>query len=356
MNGKKLSRRDFLKLSATALGGLAFSPYIPPSSEFEDLPLIRVATKSISVHSQPNDESRIVRQVFRDEILPVYEEINSGTPGYNPVWYRVWGGFVHRARMPKVQFRYNAPANSIREGGQLGEITVPFTQVLWPRREVWEPLYRLYYETIHWVVGIVEGPDGQPWYQIKDELYKNLIYNVPATHVRLLKDEEFSPLNADVPAEHKRVEVALDAQIMTCYEYDQVVFRTSISSGRVGTVTPPGGIPTRTPVGKAHVTNKLPSKHMGDGQLASDIEAYELVGVPWTVFIKYDHLPFQGHAFHGTYWHDNYGVPMSSGCVNMRNDEAKWFFRWCLPKAGAEDIRPGSLDRPGYGTRIVLRI
>jgi lipoprotein-anchoring transpeptidase ErfK/SrfK len=352
----KLSRRDFLKLGGLALGGMAFSPFIPPVTEFEDLPLVRVATTSVSVHSMPNDESRIIRQVFRDEILPVYEEVNSGTPGFNPVWYRVWGGFVHRARMPRVQFRYNAPADSIREGGQLGEITVPFTQAHWPRRTGWEPLYRLYYETVHWVIGIEEGPDGQSWYQIRDELDKRLIYNVPATHVRLIKDEEFAPITPDVPLEQKRVEVALDAQIMTCYEHDEIVFQTNISSGRVGTVTPPGGIPTRTPIGRAYVTNKMPSKHMGDGQLASDIEAYELVGVPWTVFIRYEHLPFQGHAFHGTYWHDNYGVPMSSGCINMRNHEAKWFFRWCLPKAGAEDIRHPQLDRPGAGTRIVLRI
>lgn len=353
---KKLSRRDFLKISGAALGGLAFSPYIPPLTEFEDSQLVRVATTQVSVHSRPSDDSRIVRQVYRDQILPVYEEVNSGTPGFNPVWYRVWGGFVHRARMPKVQMRYNAPAAAIRENGQLGEITVPFTQAMYLRSNGWEPLYRLYYETVHWVIGIEEGPDGQPWYQLRDELYKNLIYNVPASHVRLIQDEEFAPISPDVPHEQKRIEVALDAQIMTCYENDEIVFQTNISSGRVGTVTPPGGIPTRTPVGRAHVTNKLPSKHMGDGQLASDIEAYELVGVPWTTFIKYDHLPFQGHAFHGTYWHDNYGVPMSSGCINMRNDEAKWFFRWCLPKAGAEDIRHPQLDRPGHGTPVVLRI
>jgi hypothetical protein len=36
----------------------------------------------------------------------------------------------------------------------------------------------------------------------------------------------------------------------------------------------------------------------------------------------------QGHAFHGTYWHENFGAPMSHGCINMRTEEANWVFRW----------------------------
>jgi lipoprotein-anchoring transpeptidase ErfK/SrfK len=122
---------------------------------------------------------------------------------------------------------------------------------------------------------------------------------------------------------------------MTCYEYDQIVFQTDISSGRVGTVTPPAASQPAPRLGR-RMSPKTAVQTHGRRQLAADIEAYELVGVPWTVFHQYDHLPFQGHAFHGTYWHDNYGVPMSSGCINMRNHEAKWFFRWCLPKAGAD--------------------
>ena len=244
---RKLSRRDFLKLTGTAFGGLAFSPTLPPVSEFEDSPLVRVASTAISVHSRPSDDSRIVRQVYRDEILPVYEEVNSGTPGYNPVWYRVWGGFVHRARMPRVEVRYNAPALSIRENGQLAEVTVPFTQSLWPRREVWEPLYRLYYETIHWVVGVEPGPDGQPWYKLVDELL-NINYYVPASHMRLIPDEEIAPISPEVPWEQKRVEVDLRNQIMSCYEYGQVIFQTNISSGRLDSIAPANGIPTRMAV------------------------------------------------------------------------------------------------------------
>jgi lipoprotein-anchoring transpeptidase ErfK/SrfK len=34
------------------------------------------------------------------------------------------------------------------------------------------------------------------------------------------------------------------------------------------------------------------------------------------------------NAIHGTYWHNNFGRPMSHGCVNMRIPEAKWLYNW----------------------------
>lgn len=349
----KFSRRDFLKVSGLALGGLAFSPYLPPTSEFEDGNLVRVASTQLSVHSKPNDESSIVGQVYRDEILHIYEEINSGTPGYNPIWYRVWGGYVHRARLPKVQMRYNAPIKSIRENGQLAEVTVPFTMAMTKTSKGWKPNYRMYYETVHWVVGIDEGPDGTAWYRILDEL-NDLTYNAPAIHFRMVADEELAPISPEVPWEKKKIEVDLTRQVLTCYEDDKPIFSTDIASGRLNSNPGPNGIPTRTPIGRAQIATKMPSKHMGNGSLFADPEAYELPGVPWNCFFKYEQLPFQGHAFHGTYWHDNFGVPMSSGCINMRNHEAKWLFRWSMPSAAMAEIHPQTLDRKGYGTQVTV--
>ena len=344
----KISRRDFLKLTGATFGGLAFSPYLPPLDEFANGQLVRVATTQVSVYSQPNDKSTITGQVYRDQVLNVYEEVNSGTPGYNPVWYRVWGGFVHRARMQKVQYIYNQPAKSIREDGQLAEVTVPYTQVLRSTGKNWQQLYRLYYTTVHWVKGIDTGPDGQPWYTVLDEL-NDITYSVPASHLRLIPDDELTPITPEIPFEKKRIEVSLQTQQLICFEYDEPVFTTVIASGRVDSRPGPNGIPTRTPAGKFNVSVKMPSKHMGNGSMAADIEAYELPGVAWTTFFT----P-QGHAFHGTYWHDNFGVPMSSGCINMRTDEAKWLFRWTLPLAAADQISPLTLDKKGFGTPVII--
>jgi hypothetical protein len=344
---KKVTRRDFLKLAALGAGGLAFTPFNPPITEFDDSEVVRVATKSVSVYSEASDKSQIVSTWYRDELVNIYGEVTVEEPVYNPIWYRVWGGYMHRAHLQKVKILYNQPATSVRETGQLGEITVPYTQAYRLLGDKFgdQLVYRLYYQSVHWVVGIDEGPDGEPWYRLFDELLE-VTYNVPVLHVRLIPDEEWAPLSPEIPFEKKRIEVSIENQQLTAYEYDQIVFQTNVSTGLLyGPTT--NGVPTKTPKGNFHVQVKMPSKHMGDGNLAADIEAYELPGVPWDTFFTE-----KGHALHGAYWHDNFGTPMSHGCINMRPDEAKWLFRWTRPAAGAPDIDPRTQDKKGYGTLV----
>jgi lipoprotein-anchoring transpeptidase ErfK/SrfK len=47
---------------------------------------------------------------------------------------------------------------------------------------------------------------------------------------------------------------------------------------------------------------------------------YYLPDVPYTMYF------YKGYSFHGTYWHSNFGTPMSHGCVNMRTEDAAWLF------------------------------
>lgn len=49
---------------------------------------------------------------------------------------------------------------------------------------------------------------------------------------------------------------------------------------------------------------------------------YYLPDVPYTMYF------YRGYGIHGTYWHSNFGTPMSHGCVNMQTDEAGWMFNW----------------------------
>ena len=49
---------------------------------------------------------------------------------------------------------------------------------------------------------------------------------------------------------------------------------------------------------------------------------YYLPNVPYTMYF------YLGYGIHGTYWHNNFGVPMSHGCINMRTPEAAWLFNW----------------------------
>ena len=339
-----LSRRDFLKLGTSAIAGLGLSPFLPGLGTFDDSHQVRVATKAVTIHSGASDQNRITSQRFRDELVNIYEEVDGGAPAYNPIWYRVWGGYVHRARLQKIKVLFNKPLTSIPEDTRhVAEITVPYTQAMrFTRTYGWQPNLRLYYGSVHWITGIDDGPDGEPWYRIFDELV-GFPYHVPAIHLRPIPLEEWSSITPDVPLEDKRIEVDLTTQTLTAYEFDKEVLKTKISSG-IANSGQNTGLSTQTPTGEFRIISKYPSKHMGNGNLFASPEDYELPGVPWTCFFHE-----AGYAFHGTYWHDNFGTPMSRGCVNMRIDEAKWLFRWVRPLH-----EPERTYTPGYGTLVVI--
>jgi lipoprotein-anchoring transpeptidase ErfK/SrfK len=84
---------------------------------------------------------------------------------------------------------------------------------------------------------------------------------------------------------------------------------------------------------------------MAAGNLAHN--GYDLPGVPWICYITE-----KGVAFHGTYWHNDYGRPHSHGCVNVPNDAAQWVFRWVEPKASYETYTQEAESKTG--TRIVV--
>lgn len=82
---------------------------------------------------------------------------------------------------------------------------------------------------------------------------------------------------------------------------------------------------------------------MAAGNLAT---GYDLPGVPWVSYIT-----DSGIAFHGTYWHNDYGVPRSHGCLNMSSQAAKWLYRWTQPVVPAEEQEVWV----GYGTEVIIR-
>lgn len=337
-----LTRRDFLKLSGLAAGSLAFAPGVFGHSfkPNEAVGLVRVgANQGMRIYAEPSYQSDVVATRKKDQLLYVYEMFESAEgPEFNPRWYRVDEGFAHTAYLQPVETKLNAPVSFVRPAGELFEVTVPLTQSYRNTRSGWEKLYRLYYASVHWVTGIETGPDGATWYEITDELL-NIKYYVLASHMRKIPATELTPINPKI--ENKRVEVSISKQQLWAYEEGALILDTKISTGIPG-MEPDGGIPTATPRGEFYVFSKMPVRHMGDGQVTAALDAYELPGVPW---VSYFHE--WGVAFHGTYWHDNYGNEMSHGCVNMKPDEAKWLFRWLTPPSSAYEIQSR-----GYGTRV----
>ncbi|HEX7975504.1 MAG TPA: L,D-transpeptidase [Anaerolineales bacterium] len=365
---KSISRRDFLKLSGLALGGLAlrssalqsqaFIPVFPRAEEQDQGRLARVTIKEIDLRSAPRDNAPIIGKRYRDQLVHIYAELTpADAPAYyNRLWYRVWGGYLHSAYLQIVNVRLNEPLSAASENGVLAEVTVPYTPAyLYSTQEGWRPrpVAPLYYETTHWITGIETGPDGQPWYKITSEIDNYLSYYVPAIHLRPIPPEEIAPLSPEVPAEKKHIEVSLSQQQLTAYENGQAVFTTRISSGIPSSGPTTNGIPTATPKGTFNIYSKLPSKHMGSVTGNPDALAnggYSLPGVPWTSFFA----PRGGVAFHGTYWHNNFGLQMSHGCVNMRIADAKWLFRWTTPVFPAEIKSRKDWERTGNGTRVVI--
>ena len=343
---RTLTRRHFLKISSLGLASLAFKP-IYDFGELQDTDAIaRVATTSVSVHSRPDEDSTIKFQRYRDEIVNIYyEEFSDKKPVYNPLWYRVWGGYIHCAYMQRVHVKINPVPASLPEGLHAIEVTVPYSlSYLQRKRGEWTPLYRLYYSTVHWATGITTGPDGEAWYRIKDELLgsdDNLDYYIPVKHARVIPLEETTPVSPDVNPDQKYIEVSLNDQELTAIEQGRVVLKTKISSGL--DYSPPGEIPWKTPTGRFVVQSKMPSKHMGGGQLIDDLEAYILPGVSWVSFFE----PVTGVGFHGTHWHQNFGMPMSHGCINMKMEEARWLYRWITPVGDMT-----KMNTIGYGTQV----
>jgi hypothetical protein len=315
----RLSRRDFLKFGGASLAGIAAMPFTRYALSFDDSDVVRVATTSVSVYSSPSDKASITGTWYKDDLVHIYEQVVADEPAYNRIWYRVWGGYMHRARLQRVKTLLNAPLAALPNGERmLAEVTVPFVRP-WRRTSAgWQDTleFRLYYESVYWVEEVLsDGPDGEPWYRVWDDLAGT--YFVPGRFLRPIPAEELMPINPEVTDKH--IDVNLTTQHLSAYENGKIVFQTNISSG-----IPYGK--TATSVGKFRIDPKTPTKHMGNGNLFAGADDYELPGVPWTSFFTED-----GQAFHGTYWHDNFGAPMSHGCINMRTSEAKWIFRWSSP-------------------------
>ena len=123
----------------------------------------------------------------------------------------------------------------------------------------------------------------------------------------------------------KEVVVSLGAQHLWAYEGEQPILATFVSTGTAETPE------VVTPIGQWRVLVKLPLETM-TGTVNG--EPYQVEDVPYVMYFT-----DEGHALHGTYWHNNFGTPMSHGCVNLPMDVAEWMFRWA-PEGTAVTIIP----------------
>jgi lipoprotein-anchoring transpeptidase ErfK/SrfK len=113
------------------------------------------------------------------------------------------------------------------------------------------------------------------------------------------------------------IEVDLSEQKVYAYEGSTLLNSFAVSTGTKA-------FPTVT--GTYKIYAKYPYYTMrGPG--------YYLTNVPYSMFF------YKGYSLHGTYWHHNFGTPMSHGCVNMETSAAAWLY-----------------DRIHLGTKVFIHI
>ncbi len=140
---------------------------------------------------------------------------------------------------------------------------------------------------------------------------------------------------------NKRIEIDLTNQRLYAYEGDRKVYDFLVSTGKWG----------RTPTGTFNIWIKLRYTTMSGGN--KDLGTYYyLPNVPYTMFFYNGEIPkWRGFGIHGTYWHNNFGHPMSHGCINMKTEEVEQLYYWANPPS-TQHTTYASAANPG--TKIVI--
>lgn len=115
-----------------------------------------------------------------------------------------------------------------------------------------------------------------------------------------------SEIPPDIGEDERWIDVSLSEQRVYAYEGREIVRTFTVSTGtwRHPTVT-----------GQFRIYIKYTSAPMrGPG--------YYLPNVPYIMYF------YKGYGLHGTYWHNNFGTPMSHGCINLVTEDAGWLFDW----------------------------
>lgn len=139
--------------------------------------------------------------------------------------------------------------------------------------------------------------------------------------------------------EEKRIYVDLATQTLTAYEGENIFMKTLVSTGK--------WFPT--PTGEFRIWVKIRSTRMSGGE---GDDYYDLPNVPFTMYIEGDTLSrSRGFAIHGAYWHNNFGHPMSHGCINMKQTDVEKLYNWASPPSTGHTTHASS---DNLGTRVTI--
>ncbi len=157
------------------------------------------------------------------------------------------------------------------------------------------------YETSRYVT---EEGDNETWYRIGVDQW------VHSDFVRLFAT---SPRPEGVGPNDKWIEIRLPEQTVIAYEGDKPVLATLSATGRPRFETEPG------------LFTVWSTLREGPMEWERAVPPYSLANIPWIMYFNRD------QALHNSYWHDEYGMVRSAGCVNLSPHDAYWLFHWAFP-------------------------
>ena len=149
-----------------------------------------------------------------------------------------------------------------------------------------------------------------------------------------LKQQEGAVLGTQ--ADERWIEIDLSDQKLYAHNGPNIDYEFLVSSGKWAP----------TPTGEFKIWIKLRYTKM-EGGVKGTGTYYYLPNVPYVQYF------YKGFGLHGTYWHNNFGQPMSHGCVNLATPDAEKLFYWTSPPVGpGQGIVYPTKENPG--TRVVI--
>jgi len=157
-----------------------------------------------------------------------------------------------------------------------------------------------------------------------------------AAPLAVLPEPSGGQVLGDVSPEEKWIEVDLSEQKIIAWQGGEKFLESPVSSGKTG----------KTPTGEFNIWAKYKYTKMSGGSKENGTYYY-LPNVPYTMYF------YNSYGLHGTYWHNNFGHPMSHGCVNLPTVVAEKLFYWTTPilPSGKNTILA---DKDNKGTRVVI--
>jgi hypothetical protein len=373
---QNFSRRDFLKVAGVGLGALAFRPfkldtfyeklYTPKSlPQFPNSEIIGRLVDQTDVRSRPNNDPLLNTSIGvlpADSCVPWTREVLGTAVGLtNQKYLETEQGYIWSSRVQPTRNLPNTPITEMPAGqpGFWAEVTVPYVELTLEGAAVspWMQSHiqynfppRAYYGQVLWIDQIrnSNGFVEYRWNENQGHGYGfGDVFWADGAGLKILTEQDVAPISPEVDPAEKKIVADLTYQTLSCFEGNNEVFFTRISSGTV--YDPATGAISdarATPVGDLNTHWKIISLNMSGGGSAS---GYSTPAVPWDTVIS-----GEGIAIHGAFWHNDFGEKRSHGCINVRPEDAKWIFRWTTPYISLTQNEQ-RMTWPDHGTVVTVK-